>query len=104
MEPQNFSEAAGDERWTQAMELEIQALEDNNTWEMVDLPPGKNIIGSKWVYKIKYKDNGDVERLKARLVAKGYNQQEGLDYHNTFSPVAKMVTVRCTVALAVSKG
>ncbi|XP_047252510.1 uncharacterized protein LOC107841007 isoform X1 [Capsicum annuum] len=104
VEPQNFSEAAGDERWTQAMKLEIQALENNNTWELVDLPPGKNVIGSKWVYKIKYKANGDVEIFKFRLVAKGYSQQEGLDYHDTFSPVAKMVTVRCVVALAMSKG
>lgn len=86
------------------MELEIAALEANHTWSIVDLPPGKKLIGCRWVYKIKYKSTGEVERLKARLVAKGFSQQEGLDYGVTFSPVAKMVTVRSVVALAASKG
>lgn len=86
------------------MKQEIQALEDNHTWEIVDLPPRKNVVGSKWLYNIKYQANGELARFKARLVAKGYNQQEGLNYHETFFPVAKMVIVRSVIAVAVSKG
>ena len=86
------------------MQSEVAALEQNNTWAIVELPSSKHPIGSKWVYKVKLKANGEVERYKARLVAKGYNQQEGLDYHETFSPVAKMVTVRTVISVAASHG
>lgn len=58
------------------MNLEIKALEENSTWEIVHLPKGKTVIGSKWVYKIKYKANGEVERFKGRLVAKGYKRRD----------------------------
>lgn len=85
------------------MKIEIQALEDNNTCEIVDLPSKKHVFGLKWVYKIKYKANNDVQQFKSRLVAKGYIQQEGLDYHDTFSPVEMMVTVKCVIALVISK-
>ncbi|CAH9115063.1 unnamed protein product [Cuscuta epithymum] len=85
------------------MQKEITALEENNTWTLVHLPHGKRIVDSKWVYKIKYKPNGDVERYKARLVARGFTQIEGVDFHETFAPVAKLVTVRCMLAVAAKR-
>lgn len=86
------------------MDQELQALEKNHTWELTDLPPEKKAISCKWVYKVKLQPDGTVERYKARLVAKGYNQVQGLDYTDSFSPVAKLVTVRFFFAFTSAKG
>lgn len=100
LEPTFYHQAVKFPEWRQAMKEEIQALEANNTWILVPLPEGKKPIGSKWVYKVKRHADGTIERHKARLVAKGYNQQEWVDYLDTFSPVANMVTVKAILALA----
>jgi len=85
------------------MSKEIEALLANNTWELVDLPPVKKAISNKWVYKVKLKSDGTLERLKARLVIRGFTQQYAVDYEEVFSPVVKMATIRCVIALAASK-
>ncbi|KAH1134015.1 hypothetical protein GYH30_012429 [Glycine max] len=82
------------------MKAELQALQSNDTWRLTPLPPHKTAIGCRWIYKIKHRADGSIERYKARLVAKGYTQMEGLDYLDTFSPVAKLTTVRLLLALA----
>jgi hypothetical protein len=104
IEPKTFNQASKLDCWRKAMDAELLALDENKTWSIVDLPHGKNPIGCKWVYKIKYHANGSIERYKARLVAKGYTQTEGIDYFDTFSPVAKITTVRFLLALASIKG
>ena len=86
------------------MDKEIEALEVNNTWTLTPLPLGKSVIGYKWVYRVKYLPNGTIERYKARLVAKCFTQKYGLDYSETFFPVAKLVSVRIVLSLAAVKG
>jgi hypothetical protein len=103
-ESTSFHEANQDPHWCEAMQAELAALEANNTWSIQPLPSGKVPIGCKWVFKVKLRSDGSLERYKARLVAKGYNQQEGFDYFETFSPVAKFVTVRSLLAIAAVKG
>jgi len=102
LEPHSLSQALKDSNWTQAMDLEIAALHKNHTWDLVDPPAAVNIISCKWVYKLKHKPNGSVDRYKARLVAKGYHQTFGLDYFETFSPVVKAATIQIILTVAIN--
>jgi hypothetical protein len=100
--PKTVQDALFDSGWRQAMELEMKALHQNGTWELVPLPPSKKTVGCKWVYTVKFNPDGSVERLKACLVAKGYTQTYGIDYDETFSPVAKISSVRILISLAAN--
>ena len=82
---------------------EIAALRENRTWSLVPFYPSMNVVGSRWVYRVKYRVDGSIERYKARLIARGFTQQEGIDYSETFSPVIKQATVRLVFSIAVSR-
>ena len=99
-EPRDYAEALRKKEWNEAMEAKLNALVKNDTWDLVKLPKGKDVIGTKWVYKIKYKSDGTIDKYKACLVAKGYAQKEGIDYIETFALVAKLDTIRMVLALA----
>jgi histone deacetylase 1/2 len=103
-EPQTLDEAMHNSDWKSAMDAEYDALIKNKTWHLVPPRKGVNIIDCKWVYKVKHKADGSLDRYKARLVAKGFKQRYGVDYEDTFSPVVKHATMRTILSVAVSKG
>ncbi|RVW25499.1 Retrovirus-related Pol polyprotein from transposon TNT 1-94 [Vitis vinifera] len=91
--PNNVREALADPRWKTAMNEEMKSLQKNETWELVECPPGKKPVRCRWIYTVKYKADGSIERFKAKLVAKGYTQTYGIDYTETFALVTKINTV-----------
>ncbi|KAM2020888.1 hypothetical protein ACFX16_042974 [Malus domestica] len=100
--PTKVEEALRDPRWKEAMKVEMKALQKNETWSVESLPQGKRPVGCKWVFTIKHKADGTIDRYKARLVAKGYTQTFGVDYQETFALVAKMNTIRVLLSLAAN--
>ncbi|GJT61780.1 retrovirus-related pol polyprotein from transposon TNT 1-94 [Tanacetum coccineum] len=100
IEPKNVNEALKDESWVVAMQEELNQFVANDVWDLVPLPMSQSVIGTKWVFRNKLDENGIVSRNKARLVAQGYNQQEGIDYDETYAPVARLESIRILLAIA----
>jgi hypothetical protein len=101
-EPSTYQEACGIPEWQLAMSEELAALDRQGTWDLVPFPSHVVPITSKWVYKIKTKSDGSIERYKARLVAKGFQQTQGRDYDETFAPIAHMTIVRTLITVAAA--
>lgn len=102
-EPSLFEEATKHTEWIDAMKEEIKTIEKNQTWELVKRPHNKNVVGVKWLYRLKNDAKGNVVRHKARLVAKGFTQQYGVDYLETFVPVSRHETIRLLLAVAAQR-
>ncbi|KAJ9561212.1 hypothetical protein OSB04_006372 [Centaurea solstitialis] len=102
--PTSVEQSLESKDWREAMKTEMDALRKNDTWESVFFPMKKKTVGCRWVFTIKHKPDGTIERYKARLVAKGYTQTYGIDYSETFSPVAKIDTIRVLFSIAANKG
>ena len=106
-EPTTIEEALSgvhSKQWKTAADAEYQSLMENDTWELVNLPEGRKVVGCKWIFRVKYDGKGKVERFKGRLVAQGYSQKYGIDYDETFSPVARYSSIRTLLAFAVEMG
>ncbi|GJU49521.1 retrovirus-related pol polyprotein from transposon TNT 1-94 [Tanacetum coccineum] len=100
IEPKNVNEALTDKSWIIAMQEELNQFVENDVWELIAQPKNMKIIGTKWVFRNKLDENGIVSRNKARLVAQGYNQQEGIDYDETYSPVPILESIKILLATA----
>jgi hypothetical protein len=102
-EPECYEEAMQvdtKKKWEQGMKEEMDSLENNQTWDLVQLPAGKRALQNKWVYNLKEEDGGE-KRYKARLVVKGFAQKKGIDFDEIFSPVVKMTSIRTILSLVV---
>ena len=104
-DPSSYEEAMHRDKskWQEAMEAEFNSLQKNEVWDLVQLPEGRKVVGSKWVFKTKITPDGSVDRHKARLVAKGFSQKYGMDYDETFSPVVRSESVRTIIAIAAKE-
>jgi hypothetical protein len=103
-EPASFAEAEHSPSWRKAMMEEMDSIEENGTWSLVDLTSGRKPIGVKWVFKVKRDEHGAVFKHKACLVVKGYAQRHGIDYDEVFAPVARLDSMRLLIALATHEG
>ena len=102
IEPTTIDEALLDNDWILEMQEELNQLTRNDVWDLVPKPKGFNVIGTKWVFRNKLNEQGEVIRNKARLVAQGYSQQEGINYTETFAPVARLESITLLISFAVN--
>ena len=99
-EPTCFEEAIKQKEWDDAMVEEYQSIMKNDVWEIVPRPKDKLVVFSKWIFKTKHSANGSIEKYRARFVAQGLSQKEGIDYEETFAPIARYTSIRTILALA----
>jgi hypothetical protein len=98
-EPTFFEEAMQKKEWADAMTEEYQSIVKNDVWEIVPRPKSKDVVSSKWLFKIKHATDGSIEKYKARFVTRGFSQKEGIDYEETFTPMARYTLIRTIIAL-----
>jgi hypothetical protein len=103
-EPFSYEEAAEKKVWQDAMIEEHQSIMKNDVWYIVPRPKEKSVVTSKWLYKIKHATDGSIEKFKASFIARGLSQKEGIDYEETFSPVARYTSIRATMAIVAKMG
>jgi hypothetical protein len=103
-EPKDIGHTLSDHNWVNSIHEELENFERNQVWELVDPPPGCKPVGTKWVWKNKEGEKGEVVRNKSRLVAQRFSQKEGIDYEETFAPVARLEAIRMLLAFSVAKG
>ena len=103
-EPSSFREAAQHDVWQEAMVEEYDSIMKNQVWEVVSRPQGKKVVGFRWIYKVKHAADGSVEKYKAHFVAKGFSHKEGINYEETFAPVARYFSIRTIISLAAEMG
>ena len=104
IEPSSFEEAVEDPAWVDAMVEEYDSIVRNNAWEIVPRPEGKSVVGSRWIYKVKQAADGSVEKYKAKIFARGFSHIEGIDYEETFAPVARYSSIQTILALSMQMG
>jgi hypothetical protein len=104
VEPICFEDVVGHALWDKAMDEEMAAWDANRTWELVSLPEEKRLLDVSGCTKMKHNSNGSTSKYKARLVAKGYAHTQGIDYEETFAPIAKMAIVRAMIPMAALRG
>eukprot|EP00253_Pinus_taeda_P036386 PITA_36386 len=103
-EPSSFQEVVQHQVWIDAMVEGYSSIMVNDVWEVVPRPQDRSVVGSRWIYKVKYAADGSVEKYKATFVAKGYAQKEGIDYEETFAPVARYTSIRSMISLTAQMG